>query len=155
MAESLFVGLLMLRRKRSMQAGVEGSGAWLANLSARAWFNGLGSPGAEQVRKRTMIKTKQDILDVLDQNRSHLRALGVRRIGLFGSFVRGEQSPDSDIDLLVEIDPERKTFDTFMELSLFLEQVLQHRIELVTVESLSPYLGPHILREVEYAPLAA
>ena len=102
-----------------------------------------------------MIKTKQDILDVLDQNRAHLRALGVRRIGLFGSFVRGEQSPDSDIDLLVEIDPERKTFDTFMELSLFLEQVLQHRIELVTVESLSPYLGPHILREVEYAPLAA
>ena len=102
-----------------------------------------------------MIKTKQDILDVLDQNRSHMRALGVRRIGLFGSFVRGEQRPDSDIDLLVEFEPDRKTFDTFIELSFFLEEVLQHKIELVTVESLSPYLGPHILREVEYAAIAA
>ena len=102
-----------------------------------------------------MIKTKQDILNVLDQNRSQLKALGVRRIGLFGSFVRGEQRADSDIDLLVEFDPERKTFDTFMDLSFFLEEVLEHRIELVTLESLSPYLGPHILKEVEYAPLAA
>jgi hypothetical protein len=102
-----------------------------------------------------MIKTKQDILDVLDQNRSRLRALGVKRIGLFGSFVRGAQHPDSDIDLLVEFDAGRKTFDTYMELSFFLEEVLGHRIELVTVESLSPYLGPHILKEVEYAVLAA
>jgi len=102
-----------------------------------------------------MVKTKQGILNVLDQKRSHLRALGVKRIGLFGSFVRGEQHPGSDIDLLVEFESGRKTFDTFMELSFFLEEVLQHRIELVTVESLSPYLGPHILKEVEYAALAA
>lgn len=92
---------------------------------------------------------------MLNQNQSYLMALGVRRIGLFGSFVRGDQRLDSDIDLLVEFEPGRKTFDAFMELSFFLEDVLEHRIELVTVESLSPYLGPHILREVEYAPLAA
>lgn len=102
-----------------------------------------------------MIKTKQDILNLLDRNGSRLKALGVRRIGLFGSFVRGEQHPDSDIDLLVEFEPGGKTFDTFMELSFFLEEILQHRIELVTAESLSPYLGPHILKEVVYADLAA
>jgi uncharacterized protein len=102
-----------------------------------------------------MIKTKQDILTVLEQNRSRLRALGVKKIGLFGSFVRGEQQPESDIDLLVEFEPGQKTFDAFIELCFFLEDVLQNRIELVTVESLSPYLGPHILREVEYAALAA
>lgn len=102
-----------------------------------------------------MLKTKQDVLTVLDQNQSRLRSLGVRRIGLFGSFVRGEQHHDSDIDLLVEFEPERKTFDRFMELSFFLEDLMQRRIELVTVESLSPYLRPHILREVEYAALAA
>jgi len=102
-----------------------------------------------------MVKTKQDILNVLDRNRSRLRGLGVRRIGLFGSFVRGEQRPDSDIDLLVEFELGGKTFDTFMELSFFLEEILQHKIELVTVESLSPYLGPHILKEVVYADLAA
>ena len=71
------------------------------------------------------------------------------------SYVRGEQRPDSDIDLLVEFEPGRKTFDAFMELSFLLEEVLQHKVELVTVESLSPYLAPHILKEVEYAPLAA
>ena len=98
-----------------------------------------------------MVNTKLDILNILDEYRDHLRALGVRRIGLFGSFVRGEQRPDSDIDLLVEFEPARKTFDTFNEICFFLEEILQRRIELVTVESLSPYLGPHILREVEYA----
>ncbi|MBI4965239.1 MAG: nucleotidyltransferase family protein [Desulfomonile tiedjei] len=103
----------------------------------------------------TTIKTKQDILNSLDEHRTYLSELGVRRIGLFGSVVRGEQRADSDIDLLVEFEPGRKAFDNFMELAFFLEEVLQHRIELLTVESLSPYLGPHILREVEYASLAA
>lgn len=102
-----------------------------------------------------MIETKQDILTVIDQNRSVLRALGVIKIGLFGSFVRGEQHQESDIDLLIEFEPGRKTFDTFMELSFFLEEVLQRRIELVTLESLSPYIGPHILKEVEYVSFAA
>ena len=101
-----------------------------------------------------MIKKKQEILNVLDKNRSHIRTLGVKRIGLFGSFVRGEQNLDSDIDLLVEFEIGRKTFDNFMELSFFLEEVLQNKVELVTVESLSPYIGPHILKEVEYAALA-
>jgi hypothetical protein len=102
-----------------------------------------------------MIRTKQDIFAVLEHNRSRLRALGVQKIGLFGSFVRGEQQPDSDIDLLVVFEPGQKTFDAFMDLCFFLEEVLRRRIELVTVESLSPYLGPHILKEVEYAALAA
>lgn len=105
--------------------------------------------------ERAMIKTKQDILGLLDRNRSHLRALGVRKIGLFGSFLRGDQHPDSDIDLLVEFEPGEKTFDNFMELSFFLEEILRRRIELVTLESLSPHIGPHILEEVEYAGLAA
>jgi len=104
---------------------------------------------------QTTIDTKQDIFSILYQNRSHLITLGVRRIGLFGSFVRGEQRNDSDIDLLVEFESNRKTFDSFMELSFFLEDLLRHRIELVTLESLSPYLGPHILKEVEYATLPA
>lgn len=102
-----------------------------------------------------MVNSKQDILSVLDQNRSHLRALGARKIGLFGSFVRGEQRPGSDIDLLVEFEAGQKTFDAFIELSFFLEEILGNKIELVTLESLSPYLGPHILREAEYVALAA
>jgi predicted nucleotidyltransferase len=104
---------------------------------------------------QTIVRTKQDILSVLHQNRFRLKALGVKDIGLFGSFVRDEQRPDSDIDLLVEFEPNRKTFDSFMELSFFLEDVLRHRVELITVESLSPYLGPHIIKEVEYVAFAS
>ena len=101
------------------------------------------------------IKTKQDVLKVLHQNRDRLKAMGVSKIGLFGSFLRGEQHPDSDIDLLVKFEAGQKTFDAFMDLAFLLEEIFQRRIELLTVESLSPYLGPHILKEVEYAALTA
>lgn len=100
---------------------------------------------------KTPIKKEQDIFNLLHQNQPRLRAFGVKRIGLFGSFVRGEQTAQSDVDLLVEFEPQQKTFDNFMELSFFLEKVLQSRIDLVTPESLSPYIGPHILKEVKYA----
>lgn len=96
--------------------------------------------------------TKQKIFELLKQNQTHLDGLGVKRIGLFGSFARGEQHAHSDVDLLVELEPARKTFDTFMGLCFFLEDILQRQVELVTLESLSPYIGPHILKEVEYAP---
>jgi uncharacterized protein len=102
-----------------------------------------------------MVHTKQDIFDVLQKNAAQLKLLGVKRIGLFGSFVRGDQRQGSDIDLLVEFEPSKKTFDNFYGLSVFLEEVLQRRVEVVTPESLSPYLGPHILREVEDAALVA
>lgn len=103
----------------------------------------------------TTVQTKHDVLNLLFQNRARIRAFGVRRLGLFGSFARGDQATPSDVDLLVEFEEGRKTFDNFMQLSFLLEDVLQRRVELVTLESLNPYIGPHILREVEYAPLAA
>ena len=71
---------------------------------------------------------------------------------MFGSFVRGEQTDSSDIDILVEFEPARKTFDNFIRMAFLLEQLLGRRVELVTPEALSPYLKPHILREVEYVP---
>jgi predicted nucleotidyltransferase len=93
------------------------------------------------------------VLTVLSRNRARLVAFGVKRLGLFGSFVREEQKPASDIDLLVEFQRGKKTFDNFMELSFLLEDLLQREVELVTTESLSPYLGPHILKEVQYVSL--
>jgi hypothetical protein len=101
------------------------------------------------------IDSKQKILNVLRQHQARLKELGVKKIGLFGSFVREEQRKDSDIDLLVEFEPTQKTFDNFMALSFFLEDILHHRVEIITPESLSPYIGPHILKEVEYAHLSA
>ena len=56
-------------------------------------------------------------------------------------------SPDRDVDELVEFAPTEKTFDRFMALADLLEDTLEHRVEVVTTASLSPYIGPHILAE--------
>ena len=56
----------------------------------------------------------------------------------------------SDVDILVSFTPEKKTFDNFMHLGFFLEDLLGRTVDLVTTESLSPHIGPHILSEVEY-----
>ena len=101
------------------------------------------------------VQTKREVFQTLSDHSNQLKKLGVRSVGLFGSFVRDEQTPESDIDLLVQFDPHKKTFDNFMELSALLETLLQRRVELVTTEALSPYIGPHIMGEVEYASLSA
>src|SRR4051794_22032959 len=97
------------------------------------------------------VMTKDRVFALLAENASRLRQLGVRRYGLFGSFVRNEARPDSDVDLLVEFEPGKKTFDNFMTLSFFLEDLLGRKVELITPEALSPYIGPYILQEAEYA----
>jgi len=95
-------------------------------------------------------RTKQDVLEVLTKHHAQIKALGVKRLGLFGSFVRGAPHDTSDVDLLVEFESGQKTFEHFMALSFLLEELLHRRVELVTPEALSPYIGPHILQEVEY-----
>jgi predicted nucleotidyltransferase len=98
----------------------------------------------------TVIQTKQDLLRILTDHRAQIKALGVRRLGLFGSFVRDTPHETSDVDLLVEFESGQKTFDHFMRLSFLLEDLLQRRVELVTPAGLSPYIRPYILQEVEY-----
>ena len=97
---------------------------------------------------------KEFIFQRLAEERKALACLGVKNIGLFGSFVRGEQTALSDVDLLVEFMPEKHTFDNFMDLTFLLEELLGRKVEVVTPEALSPYIGPHILREVERVPIA-
>jgi len=99
------------------------------------------------------MQSKHDILQAVRNNAARVRSFGVDRIGLFGSFVRATQTAGSDVDLLVQFNPAQKTFDNFMGLSQALEDILHRRVELVTPESLSPYIGPRILAEVEYVPL--
>jgi uncharacterized protein len=101
----------------------------------------------------SIVQTKQDILQVRTEHHAQIKALGVKRLGLFGSFVRDAPHATSDVDVLVEFESGQKTFDHFMALSFLLEEWLQRRVELVTPEALSPYIGPYILREVEYVAL--
>jgi len=97
---------------------------------------------------------KETILQMLVANKEQLAVYGVNKIGLFGSHVRNEANENSDIDLLVNIQKEKKTFNNFLSLNYYLEELFGRKVELVTSQSLSPYIGPHILKTVEYAPIA-
>lgn len=99
------------------------------------------------------VKTRENAIELIAENRARIKAFGVRQLGLFGSFVREEQNEESDIDVLVVFEPGQKTFDNFIQLSFFLEEIFGRPVELVTRESLSPYIGPRILHEVRYVPL--
>jgi len=103
----------------------------------------------------TEIMTKDEVLEVIRYHEGEIKAYGVKKIGLFGSFVRDEQNPASDLDFLVQFESEKKTFDNFLNLAFMLEEMLKRRVELVTVESLSPYIGPDILKEVEYVTFSS
>jgi len=96
------------------------------------------------------VKTKTEIIEILKSNETSIGGYGVIKLGIFGSVARGEHNAESDVDLLVEFQKESKTFDNFIHLVFYLEKLLGRKVELVTTDSLSPYIGPRILREVEY-----
>ena len=96
------------------------------------------------------MKNKKDIITILRANEAKIRSFGVKRIGIFGSVVQNTQHSESDIDLLAEFEKDSKTFDNFIHLVFYLEEILGRKVDLLTTESLSPYIGPRILEEVEY-----
>jgi uncharacterized protein len=91
--------------------------------------------------------TRDEAIQRLQAIEAEIRHLGVRRLALFGSVLRDEARAHSDVDVLVEFIPDEKSFDRFMALADLLEEVLERRVEIVTTEALSPYIGPHILAE--------
>jgi len=84
------------------------------------------------------------------QVKTKLLAAGVSRLGVFGSYAKGEEQNDSDVDVLVGFRPEARTYDNLFTVGEALEEAFGRKIDLVTEDSLSPYFGPHILREVKY-----
>ena len=73
----------------------------------------------------------------------------VIRIGVFGSFARGDEGPESDVDIIVEL--AEPTFDHYMDLKFRLEEVLQRPVDLVMADTVKPRLKPIIEQEVVYA----
>jgi len=96
---------------------------------------------------------KETILNLLNSHADALHCMGVTAIGLFGSVARGDDTLSSDVDILVEFGDQKNTFGNFNALCDFLERHLGDHYDLVTRNSLSPYMKPHILDEVEYAVL--
>jgi predicted nucleotidyltransferase len=92
--------------------------------------------------------SSEDIFKILQKNKSLLRKYHVRKIGLFGSYVRDEASRKSDIDLLVDF--EEKTFDNFIELAFELEKLFNRKVDLLTEKGISPYILPYIRNEVQW-----
>jgi uncharacterized protein len=93
--------------------------------------------------------TREEVIRRLRAAEPEIRGLGVERLALFGSVLRNEARPDSDVDLLVGFAPGRKTYHHFLALSELLEERLGCSVELVTTEALSPFIGPRILAEAE------
>lgn len=93
--------------------------------------------------------TAADVLAELQRNQVWLRGLGVRALGLFGSYRRGTPRPESDMDFLVDL--EQPSFDSYMDLKLWLEDTFGCPVDLVLMDSIKPRLRPVILREVVYA----
>jgi len=99
---------------------------------------------------QSIVQNKASLLQQLRGHANEIKNFGVKELGLFGSFARDAHINNaSDVDFLIEFAPGKETFDNFMELSFYLEEILGRKIELVTAKSLSKYIGPYILKEVE------
>ena len=95
--------------------------------------------------------TKENIISVLKTHKSELSRYGVSNIGLFGSYLRNEQSKQSDIDLLIDFEPDKESFDNYMAVYDIFENLFKsEKVEVVTKNGLSKHIGPKILNEVLY-----
>jgi predicted nucleotidyltransferase len=94
----------------------------------------------------------QEILDCLRENEHALRARGVTHAALFGSRARGDNRPDSDIDIMIEIEPNivKDVYD-YVRLKNFISTLFRHRVDVVDRHALKPYVRPPAEGDAVYA----
>jgi len=97
--------------------------------------------------------TKQGIIRIIRDNTDTIKMYGVKRLGLFGSFLKYSENNKSDVDVLVEFQKDKKLFDNYMELKFFLERLFRRKVDLVIKEALKSEIKPYIIKEVKYAKL--
>jgi len=101
-----------------------------------------------------LIHNKKELMNILQDQKDTIRSFGVKELNLFGSFAEDKRiNEQSDIDLLVEFEEGKKSFDNFIELNYFLEDLTGRKVELLTHQSLSKFIGPHILKQLEHVSL--
>lgn len=98
-------------------------------------------------KQNMQIKNALEIMNRYDLKKKY----GVKRIGFFGSFVRSKQKETSDVDVLVEFEKRAKTFDNYMDLKFFLEDIFSRKVDLVIIDALKPDIKDRILEEIKYA----
>lgn len=90
---------------------------------------------------------KSNLLEKYRENiEESARNHGIRSVRVFGSFARGEENEESDIDLLVELEPNRSLFD-IISLKYELEDFIGRKVDVVTLGGISPYLVDRITKE--------
>ena len=90
---------------------------------------------------------QKQVVKRIRANQARLTELGVASLSLFGSVARGDSTDDSDIDLLVRFDC-RADFDRYMDLKLFLEDLLGQRVDLVTEQALREEVRAHVEQDL-------
>jgi hypothetical protein len=92
----------------------------------------------------------EDIKNILNGHKKELQTkFRVKNIGVFGSYVRGENKSESDLDILVEFDEPVGLF-AFMDLEDYIENLVHTKIDLVSAKALKPRIGQRVLKEVVY-----
>lgn len=91
--------------------------------------------------------TRRAVISRIRRNRARLEKLGVKSLSIFGSFARGEERPDSDVDILVEFEG-RATFDRYIDTKFYLEELLGRKVDLVTPKAIKPRMKPYIMQDL-------
>jgi len=94
---------------------------------------------------------KNEVIRILQNNSDKIQRFGVKKIGLFGSYVKDAQIESSDLDFIVEFERGEKSYDNLAELKFFLEDLFDKEIDLVTIDSIRPELKTDIMENIEYA----
>lgn len=92
--------------------------------------------------------------ELILQNLNQIKKYGIVRIGIFGSFLKGCATKDSDVDILVKFDGSKKNFDNYIDLKFFLEELFNVKVDLVIEENIKKELREEILRSVHYVKAA-
>jgi len=111
-----------------------------ARITATGWVFLSGLPYTE-------IVTKTDILEALERHRLELKRFSVRTIALFGSYAKGAQTDSSDLDFVVEFSA--PTYDHFVGLERFLEQLFDRKVDILTPAGVDSIRVPQIVEDIK------
>lgn len=100
------------------------------------------------------MKSVNDVIKLMNQHMESIDQFQVREIGVFGSIARGEQTDESDVDILVEFEENQDTFDHYMDLKFYLEELLHQNVDLVISGVIKDAVRKSIVESVKYAKRA-
>lgn len=98
-----------------------------------------------------VISSIEEVVAYLKKNKTYLHdRFGITSIGVFGSFVRGEQTPYSDIDMVVEMGKNKKNIHSFLQLKRFIEKEIERKVDIGFEHSLKPAIREKVKEQIVY-----